>query len=91
MPQKIIEDQIKREEKQIIDGMKLKGITEKQKKDPVFRAVMTAEDGTNTEFNSQEEMVQVIAESNRLRQQQCGETPFMTSLLVDIFGYLAKP
>ena len=36
-------------------------------------------------------MVPVIAESNRIRQQQCIGTPFMTELLVDIFGYLADP
>ena len=47
--------------------------------------------GTTIELNSQEKMVPAIAESNRLRQKQCENTPFLTEPLVKIFGYLANP
>ena len=36
-------------------------------------------------------MVPAIAESNRLRQKQCENTPFLTKPPVVIFGYLANP
>ena len=57
----------------------------------MFWAVITDENGTTIELNSQEKMVPVITESNWLRQKQCKDTPFLTEPLVEIFGYLANP
>ena len=55
---------MKREEQQQTNGLQVKSITEKRKKDQVFRAVTTDEEGTTIELNNQEKMVLVIAESN---------------------------
>ena len=57
---------------------------------PVFRALTTDENGETIEFNDQSTMVPIIAQSNRVRQQQCSGTPFMIPPLVEIFGHLAN-
>ena len=57
---------MEREERQVDDGSKARGITGKKAKDPVYRAVTTDEDEITTELNNQETMVPVIAESNRI-------------------------
>ena len=86
----IIEKRIKREEKQRVMGGKARYIRGKGIKDPIYRAIITNEDGETVEYNDQALMVSVIAESNRIRQQQCIGSPFMTPPLVDIFGHLAN-
>ena len=81
---------MKREEKQRNMGKKARRIRGRGIKEPVFRDITTNEDGEEQELNSQETMVPVIAESNRLRQKQCTDTPFMSEPLIDEFGYLAE-
>ena len=71
-------------------GRRARAIREKNLKLPVMRAVATDENGNNYECNSQETMVPVIAESNKIRQEQCVDTPFMTEPLLSDFGYLAN-
>ena len=58
-------------------GRRARAIREKNLKLPVMRAVATDKNGNNYECNSQETMVPVIAESNKIRQEQCVDTPFM--------------
>ena len=55
-----------------------------------MRAIATDENGNNFECNNQETMVPVIAESNKIRQEQCLDTPFMMEPLLLDFGYLAN-
>lgn len=64
-------------------------MTGRAAKDPVLRAIGTDEEGINFECNSQETMVPLIATSNLARQQKCVGIPFMSSPLVEVFGYLA--
>ena len=90
LPKSIIEKRIKREEKQRDMGRKARYIRGKGIKDPIYRTITTNKDCETIEHNDQASMVSVIAESNRIRQQQCTGTPFMTSPLVDIFGHLAS-
>ena len=71
-------------------GRRARAIREKNLKLPVMRAVATDKNGNNYECNSQETMVPVIAESNKIRQEQCVDTPFMTETLLSDFGYLAN-
>ena len=82
---RIIREQVSR-----LMGRRARAIREKNLKLPVMRAVATDENGNNYECNSQETMVPVIAESNKIRQEQCVDTPFMTEPLLSDFGYLAN-
>lgn len=90
LPKSIIEKRMKREEKQREMGRKARYIRGKGIKAPVFIVITTNENGETIEHNNQSTMVHIIAQSNRIRQQQCLGTPLMTSLLVDIFGHLAN-
>ena len=72
----IIENRMKREQKSRDLGWKARQITGKSAKEPVFK------------LDRQEDMVPVMAESNKSRQQQCKNTPFMTTPLLEDFGYL---
>ena len=84
----IIENRMKREQKSRDLGWKARQITGKSAKEPVLRAITTDENGDTIELNRQEDMIPVLAESNKSRQQQCENTPFMTSPLLEDFGYL---
>ena len=64
-------------------------IRAKNVKLPVMRAIATDENGNNYECNLQQTMIPVIAESNRIRQEQCIDTPFMIPPLLEDFGYTA--
>ena len=70
-------------------GRKARRIRGKDTWSPVLRAVTTNEDDDEIELNTQKEMIPAIAESNKVRQQQCIGTPFMSPPLVGEFGYLA--
>ena len=84
----VIENRIKREQKSRDLGWKARQITGKSAKEPVLRAITTDEHGDTIELNRQEDMIPVLAESNKSRQQQCENTPFMTAPLLQDFGYL---
>ena len=71
-------------------GRRARTIRGKNVKLPVMRAIATDEDGNNFECNDQATMVPVIAESNKTRQEQCIDTPFMMEPLLSDFGYLAS-
>ena len=62
---------MKRERKQVELGRKARRIRGKDTRSPVLRAVTTNEDGDEVELNTQKEMVPAIAESTKVRQQQC--------------------
>ena len=70
-------------------GKKARAITGKGVK-ILMRAITTDEQGNDYECNCQDTMVPAIAESNRRRQEQCVDTPFMMEPLLSDFGYLAN-
>ena len=72
-----IRKRIIRERLSRLMGRRAREIRAKNLKLPVMRAIATDENGNNFECNSQETMVPVIAESNKIRQEQCVNTPFM--------------
>ena len=84
-----IHRRIRRERKAREMGKRARMIRGKNIKLPVMRAVATDEHGNNYECNTQDTMVPVIAESNRIRQEQCEDTPFMIPPLLQDFGYTA--
>ena len=82
LPKETIKKRMKREEKQRTLGRKARRIRGKGFNAPVFKALTTNEYGETIEFHDQSSMVPIIAQSNRIRQQQCSGTPFMTPPLV---------
>ena len=85
-----VEVQMKRENDQKIMGRNTKCIHHRNLRDPVVRAIVTNSQGEVYECLQEDTMVAAMAKSNLNRQQQINDTPFMTSPLVDIFGYLAN-
>ena len=71
-------------------GNNSKCIRQKNVRDPILRATATNNSGEICECKNEEEMIAYMVKSNLSRQQQSIETPFITTPLVDIFGYLAK-
>ena len=84
----IIKTRMKREQKSRDLRWKARQITGKSIKAPVLRAITTDKNGDTVKLNRQDNMVPVMADSNKSRQQQCEPTPFMTSPLLEDFGYL---
>ena len=82
-----IHRRIKRERKAREMGKRARSIRGKNVKLPVMRAIATDKNGNNFECNSQDTMVPVIVKSNRIRQEQCKDTPFMIPPLLQDFGY----
>ena len=68
-------------------GKRARSIRGKNVKLPVMRAIATDKNGNNFECNSQDTMVPMIAKLNRIRQEQCEDTPFMIPLLLQDFIY----
>ena len=71
-------------------GNNAKCIQHKDARDPILRLTATNDNGEIFECENEEEMISYMAKLNLPRQQQSIKIPFMTSPLVDIFGYLAK-
>ena len=57
-------------------------------KEPVLHAVPSLLNSETYECNSQDTMIPAMSQSNLLHQQQCQDTPFMTSPLLGDFDYL---
>ena len=87
---KVILARIQREKKSAEMGRQSRWITGKNIKAPVLKAITMNDQGEQIKLNTQENMVPVIAASNLLRQKQSEGSPFMTSPLLDDFGYLAE-
>ena len=84
----IIQNRMKREQKSRDLGWKARQITGKSIKAPVLSAVTTDKNGDTVKLNWQDDMVPVMAYSNKCRKQQCESTLFMMSPLLEDFGYL---
>ena len=69
--QRIIQNRMKREQKSRDLGWKARLITEKSIKSPVLRAITTNANSDTVELNHQDNMVPVMADSNKFWQQQC--------------------
>ena len=80
-----IEARMKREQQQRDLGLASRTIRGATNKNVVLKAIATDEDGVEHVFDTQEEMVPAMAESNLRRQQQCQETSsLMPSFLDDL-------
>ena len=84
-----IRARMKREKNAIELGKAARAIRQRDNKHAVLKAVVTNAEGVDEELDSQDTMVQAMAESNRERQQKCLGTPSMEPLFVEDFGYLA--
>lgn len=69
-------------------GRKARRIRKKKQQIPVFSVIVEEPNGNIKELHDQASMVNVLAESNKRRQQQCQGTAFMTAPLIDIFEYI---
>ena len=85
----VVARRLRREQKSREQGRRSRRITGKNIKEPVLRATVITAEGIIKEYNTQTEMVPIIAESNRERQDQSKDTPFMTMPLLADFGFLA--
>ena len=85
----VVARRLKREQKSREQGRRSRRITGKNIKEPVLRATVINDKGITKEYNTQSEMVPIIAESNRERQDQSKNTPFMMMPLLADFGFLA--
>ena len=59
-------------------------------KEPTLHAVVLHPNRESYKYNSQDTMIPSMSRSNLLHHQQCQDTSFMTSPLLDNFGYLAN-
>lgn len=59
-------------------------------KTPVSKAVTLYSEGNKIELHIQDDMILVIAESNKTQQHTIKKNPFMVLPLLDIFGHLVN-
>ena len=59
-------------------------------KEPILHTVAFHPNGESYKCNSQDTMIPAMSRSNLLCQQQCQDTTFMKSPLLDNFDYLAN-
>ena len=88
---KMVRKRMDREKHQKDQGRVARTIRKRNIKEPVLKGVaLCQETGLQKVVDTQDSLVQAVAESNLRRQKQTETTPFRTAPLRDEFGYCAE-
>ena len=71
-------------------GERARRIRRTKMKEPILRAVVLHPNGEPYKCNNQDTIIPEMSISNQLHQQQCQDTHFITSPMLENFGYLAN-